>query len=158
MLVFIISAGVAEEGHQRTSEGKEQSTKVFDPAFVSGIPCPASTYCSKLGYKNEVHSDENGQYGIAIFPDGTRCEEWTFFRGKCGQKWSYCEQQGGKIENRIENMGTWSAEYAVCVFSDRSECDEFGYFEGQCKPRMFRKWSIDKNKRVKFNTTSPSPQ
>ncbi|MDI6605963.1 MAG: DUF333 domain-containing protein [Candidatus Omnitrophota bacterium] len=95
------------------------------------LPNPAARYSARMGYKYEIR---NGNYGVVIFPDGTECNEWDFFRGKKGQKWSYCEQQGGKIENRVENMGTWTAEYAVCVFVDGSECKETDYLDGKCGP------------------------
>ena len=99
----------------------------------AGLPNPASVYCEKLGYKLEIRTDETGgQYGVCIFPDGQECEEWKFFRGKCGQKFSFCEKQGYKIENKIEDMGTWTAEYAVCIFPDGSECKESAFFEGRC--------------------------
>jgi putative hemolysin len=99
---------------------------------------PAHAYCMELGYKCEVRTGENG--GVCIFPDGTECEAWSFFRGNCGQEKTYCEQQGFTIENRIDDMGTWTAEYAVCVFSDGSECLEQDYLAGECSPSDCAKW------------------
>jgi len=87
-------------------------------------PNPASVYCVKLGYKIKNSN--------CIFPDGTICKAWDFFRGKCGQKFTYCEHQGFKIENRVDNMGGWTTEYAVCVFLDGSECLEQDYLEDKC--------------------------
>ena len=98
-----------------------------------GLANPSAVYCTKLGYKYED--------GNCIFPDGTKCNAWDFFRGKCGQKYTYCEQQGYRIETRTENMGTWTAEYAVCVFDDGSECLEQDYFEGKCSSGECTKWS-----------------
>ncbi len=52
---------------------------------VIGLPNPASVYCKKLGYKLEIRTNPDGsQYGACIFPDGSECEEWAFFRGECG--------------------------------------------------------------------------
>ena len=49
-----------------------------------GVPCPASVYCKEQGGTLELHdSPAGGQYGVCVFPDGTECEEWTFFRGEC---------------------------------------------------------------------------
>jgi inhibitor of cysteine peptidase len=46
---------------------------------------PASAYCEEQGYRVEIRTDEEGnQYGVCIFPDGSECEEWAFFRGECG--------------------------------------------------------------------------
>lgn len=51
---------------------------------AGGLPNPASKYCVDQGYKLEIRSDESGnQYGVCIFPDGSECEEWAFFRGEC---------------------------------------------------------------------------
>ncbi len=112
---------------------------------LAGIPSPAAVYSAKMGYKYEIRK---GKYAVVIFPDGTECDEWDFFTGKAGQKWSYCEQRGGKIENRVEDMGTWTADYAVCVFPDGSECEEMGYLDGRCGPGLYKKWSLDENETV----------
>ena len=51
---------------------------------AGGLPNPASKYCVDQGYQLEIRSDESGnQYGVCIFPDGSECEEWAFFRGEC---------------------------------------------------------------------------
>jgi hypothetical protein len=32
----------------------------------------------------EIRTDQEGsQYGVCIFPDGSECEEWAFYRGEC---------------------------------------------------------------------------
>ncbi len=98
---------------------------------VEQMPNPAAVYAAKLGYKYEISKEGKG---IVIFPDGTSCDEWDFFRGKAGQKWSYCEQHKGKIENRVEDMGMWTEEHAVCVFPDGSECEEMDNIYGKCRP------------------------
>ena len=52
-----------------------------------GMPNPASEYCIKKGGKLEIAQDESGtQYGICHLPDGTKCEEWAFFKGQCRPK------------------------------------------------------------------------
>jgi putative hemolysin len=45
---------------------------------------PAAAYCEGQGYTVELRTDENGAYGVCIFPDGTECDEWAFYRGECG--------------------------------------------------------------------------
>jgi putative hemolysin len=48
------------------------------------IANPASVYCEKQGNKLEIRSDEkDNQYGVCIFPDGSECDEWKYFRGEC---------------------------------------------------------------------------
>jgi putative hemolysin len=48
-----------------------------------GMPNPASVYCEEQGGTLEMRENENGQYGVCVFPDGSECEEWAYFRGEC---------------------------------------------------------------------------
>ena len=64
-----------------------------------GMPDPSVVNCEKLGYETKVVTEKNrGKKGICIFPDGNECTTWDFYRGLCGQKWSYCVQQGYTIK------------------------------------------------------------
>jgi putative hemolysin len=56
------------------------------PAEESGLANPASVHCEEQGYTLEMRTDENGTYGVCIFPDGTECEEWAYYRGECGPR------------------------------------------------------------------------
>lgn len=49
-----------------------------------GIPNPASQFCEEQGYGWEVRDEAGGQVGYCLFPDGSECEEWAYFRGDCG--------------------------------------------------------------------------
>lgn len=125
----------------------KQKTKADKKGLSAGLPNPAAVYTVKLGYRYAIRE---GKEDTVIFPDGTACKGWDFFRGKAGQKWTYCEQHGGKIENRTENMGTWTAEHAVCVFADGSECAEADYIDARCAPGIYKKWSLEEKERIKF--------
>jgi putative hemolysin len=47
---------------------------------------PASVNCEQKGNRLEIRTAADGsQSGYCIFPDGTECEEWAFFRGECSQ-------------------------------------------------------------------------
>jgi putative hemolysin len=49
------------------------------------MPNPASLYCEQNGYKLEIQTASDGsQSGICTFPDGSACDEWSYFRGECG--------------------------------------------------------------------------
>jgi putative hemolysin len=49
-----------------------------------GMPNPASVFCEENGYRLEIRTAADGsQQGFCIFPDGTECDEWAFFRGEC---------------------------------------------------------------------------
>jgi len=113
-LIFIL--GCKEESATTSEELKELE------GLYAGVPNPASVYCQEVGYKTELRSDSAGnQYEMCIFPDGSECRSWDFLKGKCGQKFSFCEKEGFKIENRFKEMNTWSMEYAVCIFPDKSQ-------------------------------------
>ncbi len=50
----------------------------------AAIANPAAVYCENQGYHVEVRTDADGnQYGLCIFPDGSECDEWAYFRGEC---------------------------------------------------------------------------
>jgi len=49
-----------------------------------GLPNPASVYCEENGGILEIREDDSGgQVGICVFPDGSECEEWAFYREEC---------------------------------------------------------------------------
>ena len=48
------------------------------------IPNPASVYCTQNGNKFEIRTAaDGGQSGVCVFPDGSTCDEWAYFRGEC---------------------------------------------------------------------------
>jgi len=47
------------------------------------IANPASVKCEQDGGKLEIKNIETGQIGICVFSDGSKCEEWAFFRNEC---------------------------------------------------------------------------
>lgn len=52
------------------------------PTVKPGLANPASVYCQERGYKLELRTAADGsQQGVCVFPDGSSCEEWAFFRG-----------------------------------------------------------------------------
>jgi putative hemolysin len=99
----------------------------------AGAANPSAVYCVELGYSSFD--------GNCVFPDGTQCPTWHFYRGKCGEKWSLCAKRGGRIENRIEKRGSWTAEFAVCVFEVVSECSEQALLEDSCNPGDCARWT-----------------
>jgi putative hemolysin len=49
------------------------------------MPNPASVYCKQNGNRLEIQTASDGsQNGICVFPDGSTCDEWAYFRGECG--------------------------------------------------------------------------
>ncbi len=45
---------------------------------------PASTHCVEKGGQVQIRKGaDGGEIGFCVFPDGSACEEWAFFRGEC---------------------------------------------------------------------------
>jgi putative hemolysin len=58
-----------------------------DPTEIPQVnmPNPASAYCEQNGNTLEIRTAEDGsQSGVCVFPDGSTCDEWAYFRGECG--------------------------------------------------------------------------
>lgn len=122
------------------------ATATPEPAKIAN---PATASCELKGYRSQIRTTADGsQYGVCIFPDGSECEEWAFYRGEClpvpekpasGTGSSQianpaslnCLQKGGRLEIRITADGS---QYGACIFSDGSECEEWAFFRGQCPP------------------------
>jgi putative hemolysin len=48
------------------------------------MPNPASVYCEQNGGTLEIRTAADGsQSGVCVFPDGSTCDEWAYFRGEC---------------------------------------------------------------------------
>ena len=56
-----------------------------DTTFESpiGLPNPAAVFCIEQGYELETRDEVGGQASYCIFPDGSECEEWAYFREEC---------------------------------------------------------------------------
>ena len=49
------------------------------------MPNPASVYCTQNGNTLEIRTAADGsQSGVCVFPDGSTCDEWAYYRGECG--------------------------------------------------------------------------
>ena len=54
------------------------------PSQQANMPNPASVYCEQNGGKLDLRQDvSGGVMGICIFPDGSECDEWAYYRGEC---------------------------------------------------------------------------
>lgn len=50
----------------------------------AGIANPASEFCVAQGGTVEIVDEAGGQVGYCSLPDGTRLEEWEYFRAQTG--------------------------------------------------------------------------
>lgn len=61
---------------------------------------PASAKCVRDGGELLLLPSKEGDYGICLFKDGSVCEEWEYFKGKCsrGDCKKRCMKQGTPAE------------------------------------------------------------
>lgn len=60
-------------------------TSCAAPQTEAELPNPASVYCEQNGNMLEIVTAADGsQSGVCVFPDGSTCDEWAYFRGECG--------------------------------------------------------------------------
>jgi len=88
----VAPAAPAEES---VAPGPDEQPSGAGPPAVK-IANPASTNCIERGGKLEIQSGPGGQFGVCIFDDGSRCEEWALFRGECAP--GDCTAPDGRCE------------------------------------------------------------
>lgn len=66
-----------------------QPISMTTPEAAVGMPNPASQHCTDEGGRLEIRDEAGGQVGYCIFPDGSQCEEWAFYRGECAPAGGY---------------------------------------------------------------------
>jgi putative hemolysin len=79
---------------------------------------PAAYYCQNSGHKPEG-SD-------CVFADGTRCEQWSFWRAECGKEHSYCQGHGGTVVSEARDSGGFKIVTAMCTVNGKT-CEEDGF-------------------------------
>jgi putative hemolysin len=67
------------------------------------LPNPASVNCEENGNILEIRTAADGsQSGVCVFPDGSECDEWVFFRGECGPATTASPMTNAATETTIE--------------------------------------------------------
>ena len=123
--------------------GAEPTPAPVPTGSAPDMPNPASQLCVDRGYQSEIRDEAGGQVGYCIFPDGSECEEWVFYRGECapaseGQV-PPAELPNPASENCVAQGGTLSIEaredggqYGICLFEDNLQCEEWALLRGDC--------------------------
>ena len=58
--------------------------KQISPTPEANMPNPASVNCEQNDGKLDLRQDASGGVaGVCVFPDGSECDEWAYFRGEC---------------------------------------------------------------------------
>ena len=115
-----------DDGNPNGASGSPSASADEDERGTIGVPPPAYAYCTDLGYTLALD--------LCQFPDGSSCEVWMFFRGQCGQPFSYCAKHGGAVSSKTENIGTSTAVYSVCDLAGQ-RCRESSFMQtGKCVP------------------------
>ena len=84
LVVAIVLCGLIVGCQPAGSEETEQPPAASSTG-EAGLPNPASAYCLEQGYKHEIRTAADGsQSGVCIFPDGSECDEWAYYRSECG--------------------------------------------------------------------------
>jgi len=79
--ILILMALAACSAHQTQVISDNPATDIP----LLNMPNPASVYCEQNGNKLEIKTAVDGsQSGVCVFPDGSTCDEWAYFRGECG--------------------------------------------------------------------------
>lgn len=105
-----------QDANKQTQETDSKKEKVQ-------MANPASVYCKENDGKLEIRKGNGGESGFCIFPDGSECEEWAFFRKECfseterkfnesGRAKAYGEeeillQKSGQLKYIEDENGNW---------------------------------------------------
>lgn len=125
-----------------------------------GVANPAAVYCKSLGYDYEIVNTKEGAIGYCIFPDGSRCEEWDFYAGKCGLEYSYCNVNDYETVTLADGKDPFSREYTACIMPDKkskpaSELMNLSEKMSQCGVRVPE--GSEPNQIVKAVSVNPLP-
>jgi len=103
VLAFHLSGCSSPNTSEHAAPSPPQATNIKPDIAINrprvGMPNPAAVYCHALGYEYRiVVNDKGNQSGFCLLPDGSTCSGRDFYRGDCGQKWSYCERCGYSVK------------------------------------------------------------
>jgi putative hemolysin len=83
LVIFCLLLAGCSGGITQTDQEIGSPTLTVPPDSAN-MPNPASVYCEQQGFISEIRTAEDGsQSGICIFPDGSECDEWAYYRGEC---------------------------------------------------------------------------
>jgi putative hemolysin len=112
-------------------QNPEPTAKVTPPV---NMPNPASVYCEDNGNTLEIRTAADGsQSGVCIFPDGSTCDEWAYYRGECSPASENNPTPATTLEATTEAGGGGSGEDASGGYMPPSTTEEFADWWGVIK-------------------------
>jgi putative hemolysin len=92
------------------------SSTQTNPSPEANLPNPASVFCEQHGGKLDFRTDASGGVsGVCVFPDGSECDEWAYFRDEC---------QPGNAPGNLDPTATPGEMDSAWIFYHNAE---FGY-------------------------------
>ena len=76
--------------------GSVEDGAMEQPTGGVEVANPASTHCIEKGGRLEMMREEAGIFGVCVFEDGSRCEEWRYLRGECAP--GSCKEDDGRCQ------------------------------------------------------------
>jgi putative hemolysin len=100
----------------------------------AGIPNPASVYCEQEGNTLEIRTAADGsQSGVCVFPDGSTCDEWAYYRGECGPVAQISPTPAMAVEATTEASGGNTEENASGGYMPPGTAEEISDWWGVIK-------------------------
>lgn len=115
-----------------------QPSATPSPTQSATLANPASVYCQEQGGRSQIITAADGsQSGDCVFSDGSKCDEWAFFRHECQKGGQANFSQQGKylvVDGRpvfsYQEPGKPVVRLDI-FFGVESVCD-FGQGDGKC--------------------------
>lgn len=80
LLALLAVGSIGLVGCGGDDEGPSATEAPSTEAPSTGMPNPASVYCEEQGGTVEIVEEAAGQRGFCNLPDGTRIDEWEYYR------------------------------------------------------------------------------
>lgn len=135
--VIVVTAGAIFSFYSNRKLSAQPSISK-SPSQSPTLANPASAYCREQGGRSQIITAADGsQSGDCVFSDGSKCDEWAFFRHECQKAGQGNFSEQGKylvIDGRPVFSYQEPGKPAVRLdifFAVASICD-FGKGEGKC--------------------------
>lgn len=92
------------------------------PVIAQAAQNPAYVYCRAMGYDYMQASSGDGQCQIP--GSGEKFDDWDFYKGKAGQRYSYCVLHGYEIRTIVSEKicppTSLDGECGVCIVNNKA--------------------------------------